>query len=80
MCRHPVSLPRGKHAYSFILIVCLVYLTTASALGREIGETPAHQLYPERYPLNLSSEIKSFYRLFLQLDLDDVRIKEILGS
>lgn len=40
----------------------------------------AYHLYPERYPLDLSSEIKSFYRLFLQLDLDDVRIKEILGS
>ena len=36
------------------------------------------KLYPERYPLDLPAETRRFYKLFLNVDLDDAAIRELL--
>lgn len=39
----------------------------------------AHQLYPQRYPLDIKAETRKFYRLFLGVDLKERDIQEILS-
>lgn len=36
-----------------------------------------HALYPQAYPMDLIAETRSFYRLFLHVDLDDDALKEL---
>lgn len=38
-----------------------------------------HKLYPEMYPIDFVSETRSFYRLFLNVDLGDAAVQELLG-
>ncbi|HOI94466.1 MAG TPA: ABC transporter substrate-binding protein [Syntrophobacter fumaroxidans] len=35
-------------------------------------------LYPDRYPLDLAKETREFYRLFLNVELDDGALREVL--
>ena len=37
-----------------------------------------HKLYPEAYPIDITAETRSFYRLFLNVDLDDAAVRELL--
>lgn len=37
-------------------------------------------LHSEHYPLDLNTETKRFYKLFLQLDLNELDLKVILGD
>jgi len=37
-----------------------------------------NKLYPERYPKDMIAETKAFYRLFLNVDLDDAQAREVL--
>lgn len=37
-----------------------------------------NKLYPERYPKDMIAETKSFYRLFLNVDLDDAQARAVL--
>ena len=36
-----------------------------------------HLLYPELLPMDMAGEIRRFYKLFLDLDLDDAQLKEV---
>lgn len=36
------------------------------------------KLYPQAYPIDLAAETRSFYRLFLNVDLDDAAVRELL--
>ncbi|ABA87409.1 ABC transporter, periplasmic metal-binding protein, TroA_e family [Syntrophotalea carbinolica DSM 2380] len=40
----------------------------------------AHQLYPKRFPLDLKTETREFYKRFLGTAPDDEQLKKILGS
>ncbi len=37
-----------------------------------------NKLYPERYPKDMVAETKAFYRLFLNVDLDDAQARAVL--
>lgn len=37
-----------------------------------------HTLYPRAYPIDLAAETRSFYRLFLNVDLSDATIEDLL--
>ena len=37
-----------------------------------------HQLYPDLYPIDLVAETRKFYRLFLQVELDETEAKILL--
>jgi len=38
-----------------------------------------HLLYPELFPVDMAREIRRFYKLFLDFDLDDRQLKEVAG-
>jgi iron complex transport system substrate-binding protein len=38
-----------------------------------------NKLYPERYPKDMVAETKTFYRLFLDVELDDEAARAVLG-
>lgn len=39
----------------------------------------ANLLYPEFFPMDMARETRRFYKLFLDFDLDDRQLKEVLG-
>lgn len=39
----------------------------------------ANELYPDRYPKDMITETKAFYRLFLDVELDDEAARAVLG-
>lgn len=40
----------------------------------------ANLLYPELYPLDLAAATREFYKLFLRVDLDESRLKQVLSG
>ena len=39
-----------------------------------------NQLYPDRYPKNMVTETRNFYRLFLDVNLSEAQAREVLGQ
>jgi iron complex transport system substrate-binding protein len=37
-----------------------------------------HSLYPDRYPMDVTAETKTFYKLFLGVELDDASLNKVL--
>jgi iron complex transport system substrate-binding protein len=39
-----------------------------------------NQLYPDRYPKDMVTETRNFYRLFLDVNLSEAQAREVLGQ
>jgi iron complex transport system substrate-binding protein len=55
------------------------FIDTPPSLNRLIGLTwLLHTFYPDKAPGNLREQVRSFYHLFYQVDLNDVDLSRLL--